>query len=782
MNTTAPHESARLHVTGEAVYIDDMLVSDQLLTGRVVYSLHARARIKSFDLTEAKRVTGVHAILCAKDIPGVNQMGPVVKDEPCLADGEVMFIGQAVFLIAAETNEQCIEAERLIKVEYEPLEPVLDIETAMEKDELLGPPRMIESGNIVEGLKTAQYVIEGELKTGAQEHWYLESQVALCLPGEEDEMMVYSSTQHPSETQALVADVLGVGRNQVIVEVRRMGGAFGGKETQANHTACWAALLCGATGRPVKIRLFRDDDMIMTGKRHRYLTKYKAGFNDEGKVTAVNFELNSDGGAAVDLSFAIMQRAMLHVDNAYYIPHFKVTGNVWKTNLPPNTAMRGFGGPQGMAAIETVVDRVARFLKKDAADIRRINFYGIDNDNVTHYGEVVENNRLFTIYDELMFSSEYRKRRGKINAFNASHEFYKKGIAITPVKFGISFTTTFLNQAGALVHVYQDGTILVNHGGTEMGQGLHTKIQGIAAAEFGVSVDKVKVSATNTSKVANTVATAASSGSDLNGMAVKNAIEKLKRRIAEVVVRVFSGKENGDPSTIDDIRFENNLIFDSKYPDRKMPFAEAIPLMFLNRVSLSATGYYRTPGIAWDTKKGKGKPFFYYAFGMAVTEVIVDILTGHHIVLRTDIVHDVGDSLNTRVDIGQVEGGFIQGLGWVTTEEVKWDDKGKLLSHSPDTYKIPSVQDIPRDFRVSLLRSAPNPVGTIRRSKAVAEPPFMLALSAWLAIKDAISAVGNHEIEPEFSLPATNEVILLSVDKLTKEILKKKVIDTIVAK
>jgi xanthine dehydrogenase large subunit len=332
------------------------------------------------------------------------------------------------------------------------------------------------------------------------------------------------------------------------------------------------------------------------------------------------------------------------------------------------------------------------------------------------------------------------------------------------------------------VHVYQDGTILVNHGGTEMGQGLHTKIQGIAAAEFGVSVDKVKVSATNTSKVANTVATAASSGSDLNGMAVKNAIEKLKRRIAEVVVRVFSGKENGDPSTIDDIRFENNLIFDSKYPDRKMPFAEAIPLMFLNRVSLSATGYYRTPGIAWDTKKGKGKPFFYYAFGMAVTEVIVDILTGHHIVLRTDIVHDVGDSLNTRVDIGQVEGGFIQGLGWVTTEEVKWDDKGKLLSHSPDTYKIPSVQDIPRDFRVSLLRSAPNPVGTIRRSKAVAEPPFMLALSAWLAIKDAISAVGNHGIEPEFPLPATNEVILLSVDKLTKEILKKKVIDTIVAK
>ncbi len=769
MNKSTPHESARLHVTGEAVYIDDIPVNDQLLIGRVVYSPFARARIKSFDLSEAMKVTCVHAVLCAKDVPGVNQMGPVVKDEPCLADGEVMFVGQAVFLIAAETNNQCIEAERLIKVEYEPLEPVLDIETAIKKNTLLGPPRTIESGDVGQGLRSAQHVIKGELHTGAQEHWYLESQVALCIPGEENEMHMYSSTQHPSETQALVAEVLGVGKNQVVVEVRRMGGAFGGKETQANHTACWTALLCRATNRPVKIRLFRDDDMIMTGKRHRFLIKYEAGFDNGGRITAVKFELNSDGGAAVDLSFAIMQRAMLHTDNAYFIPNFKVTGNVWKTNLPPNTAMRGFGGPQGMAAIETVVDRVARYLKKDTADIRYANFYGTDTNNITHYGEVVENNRLYTIYEQLMKSSEYRKRREDINTFNALHEFKKKGIAITPVKFGISFTTTFLNQAGALVHVYQDGTILVNHGGTEMGQGLHTKIQNIAAVEFGVSVDTVKVSATNTSKVPNTVATAASSGSDLNGMAVKNAIDKLKRRIAEAVVSVFNEKDNGTPSNPDDIHFENDTIFDVKHPERNISFAEVMPLMFLNRVSLSATGYYRTPEIDWNKEKGKGKPFFYYAFGMAVTEVLVDALTGRHTILRTDILHDVGDSLNTRVDIGQIEGGYIQGLGWVTTEEVKWDDKGNLLSHSPDTYKIPSVQDIPKDFRTSLLQSAPNPVGTIRRSKAVAEPPFMLALSAWLAIKDAISAVANHEIEPEFSLPATNEVILLSVDKLKKK-------------
>ena len=771
--TSIPHESAKLHVTGEAMYVDDIPVNEQLLIGRVVYSPHARAKIKSFDLSEANKAPGVHAVLCASNIPGINQMGPVVKDEACLADGEVNFIGQAMFLIAAETNEQCIEAERLIKVEYEPLEPVLDIETAMEKGELLGPPRTIESGNVVEGLKTAQHTIKGELKTGAQEHWYLESQAALCIPGEEEEMHVYSSTQHPSETQALVAEVLGVGRNQVVVEVRRMGGAFGGKETQANHTACWTALLSQATKRPVKIRLFRDDDMIMTGKRHRYLTSYEVGFNDDGKITAVKFTLNSDGGAAVDLSFAIMQRAMLHTDNAYFIPNFAVVGNVWKTNLPPNTAMRGFGGPQGMAAIENVIDRVARYLKKDTSEIRLKNFYGLDTDNVTHYGEVVENNRLFTIYEQLMQSSDYKNRRKAIDDYNAKNEFTKKGLAITPVKFGISFTTTFLNQAGALVNVYQDGTILVNHGGTEMGQGLNTKIQHIAAAEFGVSIEKVKVNATDTSKVPNTVATAASSGSDLNGMAVKNAIDKLKERIAGALTNIFNEKYEGGHTSPENIKFENDTIFDSEHPDRSTTFPEAMPLMFLHQVSLSATGYYRTPDIGWDTKKGKGKPFFYYAFGMAVSEVEVDILTGRHTLLRTDILHDVGDSLNTRVDIGQIEGGFIQGVGWCTTEEVKWDEKGNLISHSPDTYKIPSVQDIPKDFRVSLLKGAPNPVGTIRRSKAVAEPPLMLALSVWLAIKDAISAAGNHEYEPEFSLPATNEVILLSLEKMKKELKAK---------
>lgn len=770
------HESGELHVTGEAIYVDDIPVHDQLLIGKVVYSPYAHAKIKSFDLSEAKKVAGVHAVLSYKDIPGHNQMGPVVKDEPCLAENEVNCVGQAVFLIAADTIEQCYEAEKKIKVEYEPLEAILDIETAIAKNSLLGPPRNITRGDVEAGLKNSKNVIKGELRTGAQEHWYLETQVCLCIPGEGNEMKVYSSTQHPSETQTIIAEVLGIKRNEVTVEVRRLGGGFGGKETQANHTACWTALLAWATKRPVKIRLFRDDDMIMTGKRHRFLIRYEAGFDDDGTIQAVRFELNSDGGSATDLSFAILERAMLHTDNAYYIPNFSVTGMVWKTNLPSNTAMRGFGGPQGMAAIETVVDRIARYLKKDPADIRFKNFYGIEERNITHYEEKVENNRLHLIYNQILESSEYKRRRKEIAEFNSQNEFFKKGIALTPVKFGISFTTTFLNQAGALVNVYTDGTVLVNHGGIDMGQGLNTKIQQIAAAEFGISPDKVKVNATDTSKVPNTSATAASTGTDLNGMAVKNAIDIIKTRMSEEISKLFTEKNPDKPTKASSVVFENDEIYDSESPDRRISFVEATRVMNLRQVSLSSTGFYRTPTIGWDKSKGKGKPFFYYSFGMAVSEVILDILTGAHKILRTDIIQDVGDSVNPGVDLGQIEGGFVQGLGWVTTEEIKWDEKGNLLTHSPDTYKIPVVSDIPKDFRVKMLENVPNLVGTIRKSKAIGEPPFMLALSVWLAIKDAIASVANNEIEPDFSLPATNEVILLAVEKLKKKMTTPKIL------
>jgi xanthine dehydrogenase large subunit len=754
------HESAIKQVTGDAVFVNDMDVNSEMLIGHIVYSKYAYAKILSYDLSKATALPGVYVVLSYKDIPGENQMGPVIKDEICLAENEVTFIGQAIFLVAAENKDIAIEAERLIKIEYEPLDTILDLETAIEKNNLIAPQRKIERGEVDKELQNSKYRLSGVLKTGAQEHWYLETQSCLCVPGEDRNIKAYSSTQHPSETQAIIAEVLGIQSNEVEVEVRRIGGGFGGKETQANHIASWCALLCNATRKPVKVHLFRDDDQIITGKRHRFLSKYEVGFDDEGIINAYSVELNSDAGAATDLSMAILERGMLHADNAYYIPNIRVIGKAYRTNLPSNTALRGFGGPQGIAVIETAIDRIARFLGKDSSEIRYKNFYKKDKNNFTHYNEEVENNRLQIIYDKIIKSSNYKKRREEINKFNSENEFKKKGLAITPIKFGISFTTAFLNQAGALVNIYKDGSVLVNHGGTEMGQGLYTKILGIASAELGVSAKNIVVNATNTSKVPNTSATAASSGSDMNGFAVKNAIDKLKERLSTVAVSILDNN-----SKQGNIIFEKDFVFDKTNPYNKVTFRELVSFAYLNQISLSATGYYKTPDIWFDREKGVGHPFHYFAFGIAVSEVLVDILTGYHKIIRTDILHDVGDSLNEEIDKGQVMGGFIQGVGWCTTEEIKWDDKGNLLNHSPDTYKIPSIRDIPADFRVELLEGYPNP-DTIRSSKAVGEPPLMLAFSVWLAIKDAISAVGDHKIEPEFSLPATNEVIVMAVEKM----------------
>ncbi|MCB9230672.1 MAG: xanthine dehydrogenase molybdopterin binding subunit [Bacteroidia bacterium] len=768
-----PHESGAFHVTGEARYIDDLLVNDRLLHGRVVYSPHAHARILSFDLAAARALPGVHAVLSYQDLPGENQMGPIIHDEPVLAAGKVECVGQAMFIIAADDEMTAIRAEKLIQVGYEVLEPILSIEDAIQKGELIQPARKIERGDIEKGFAGADHILEGTLHTGAQEHWYLETQVCLCLPGEGNEVKVLSSTQHPSETQALVAEVLGISKMEVEVEVRRMGGAFGGKETQANHTAIWAALLCKATGRPVKIRLFRDDDQKITGKRHPFFFEYKIGFDQTGRVTAYDVTQHTSAGIATDLTMAVLERAMMHADNSYFFPNIRIIGNAWKTNVPSNTAFRGFGGPQGMSATENALDRIARFLKMDPFEVRRRNFYGAEDQNITPYGQEVQNNRLYLIEEQILKSSDYLKRKAGVADFNAKSEFYKRGIALTPVKFGISFTSSFLNQAGALVNIYKDGTVLVNHGGTEMGQGLHTKIQQIAAHELGISLGKVKVNATNTSKVPNTSATAASAGTDLNGMAVKNAIEKLKSRLVEVAAAHFN-ETLGPGSQPDQIRFAQDQIFDESHPERKIEFAKLMPIANFRQVSLSATGFYKTPGVYFDRAKGHGNPYHYFAFGMACSEVEVDTLTGYVKMLRTDILHDVGETINANIDLGQIEGAFIQGLGWVTTEECKWDAKGNLLNHSPDTYKIPNVQDIPRDFRVKLLEGAPNP-NTIRRSKAVGEPPFMLAFSNWLAIKDAISAVGNHAFEPAFQLPATNEVILLSLEEIRGKMRGEKV-------
>lgn len=765
MSADLLHESAIGHVTGGAVYIDDLPHPEHLLVGKIVCSPHAHARIASYDLAAARAVPGVLAVLSAADIPGANQVGPVVHDEVLLATDEVTFIGQAVFIIAAETEDQCRTAERAIRVAYEPLPAIVDLRSAMATGALLGPPRRIVNGDPVAAIRKAPHRLAGELETGAQEHWYLETQAALCTPGEGPRMNVFSSTQHPSETQALVAEVLGWPRNAVEVEVRRLGGGFGGKETQANHTACWAAVLAHATGRPVKIRLFRDDDMIMTGKRHRFLSHYEAGFDGDGLLLGVTIELNSDGGATTDLSFAILERAMLHADNCYHVPAFSVTGSVWKTNLPSNTAFRGFGGPQGMAVIETIVDRVARELGRDPAEVRRKNFYREAPCATTHYGQVVEDNHLSVIHDRILATSSYRERRAAVAAFNARHEFVKRGIALTPVKFGISFTTTFLNQAGALVHIYTDGSVLVSHGGVEMGQGLYTKIRGIAAVELGIDPALVRVGATNTARVPNTSATAASSGADLNGMAVKNAIDAIKARMADALAGKFSQQAGGEATRPVDLAFAGGMITDGKHPDRSMTFGAAVQWLYLQRISLSAAGFFSPEGIGWDREAGRGRPFLYYAFGIAVSEVTIDLLTGAHTLDRVDILHDVGDSLNPMIDRGQIEGGFVQGMGWVTTEEILWDARGTLLTHSPDTYKIPTAGDVPADLRVALLEGVPNP-RVIRNSKAVGEPPFMLALSVWLAIKDALSAIAGHAVEPLFSLPATRERIVLEAERL----------------
>ncbi|MDD4217296.1 MAG: xanthine dehydrogenase molybdopterin binding subunit [Bacteroidales bacterium] len=760
------HESAKYQVSGEAIYIDDMQVSDRLLHAYIYTSPHAHAKILSFDIEKAKNVKGVHAVLSYKDIPGRNQMGPVFHDEPVLAENLVECIGQAIFIIAAENQRAADEAMALIEVEYEILKPILTIKEAIENNSLLQPERKIEIGDINAGFASSKHILEGEFESGGQEHWYLETQICLSIPGEGNEIKAYCSTQHPSETQTIIAEVLGIGKHEVELECRRMGGAFGGKETQANHLAAWSSLLAVKTNRPVKLRLFRDIDQKITGKRHPYYYKYKVGFDDNGKIIAADIEHYLNGGYATDLTMAILERGMLHAENSYFIPNMKIVAKPMKTNLPSNVAFRGFGAPQGIYCIENIIDKIAFALKKDTAEVQKENFYGIDDKNMTPYGTKVNHNRLFVIYDQIIESSNYIKRKADIDKFNQENEFVKKGIALTPVKFGISFTTAFLNQAGALINVYNDGTILVNHGGTEMGQGLFTKIRTIAALEFGVSLSRIKINATNTSKVPNTSATAASSGTDLNGMAVKNGIEKLKKRLADFTANLLK-REHQIISKPQDIIFDSDLIYDKNYKDIQYKFEELIKKAYMGQISLSATGFYRTPDIHFDRAGGKGNPFHYYAFGMGVSEVSVDILTGRLTVLRADILHDVGESVLPNIDIGQIEGAYVQGLGWVTGEEMKYDDKGNLLNYSPDTYKIPGVRDIPHDFRVKLLENCPN-YNTIRRSKAVGEPPFMLGLSVWFAVKYAIASVCKHDVEPELKLPATNENILLAIDGLKK--------------
>ncbi|MBL4827801.1 MAG: xanthine dehydrogenase molybdopterin binding subunit [Spongiibacteraceae bacterium] len=751
------HESAEKHVTGEALYTDDLVTPANILHGYVGLSTIARGLIKKMDLSQVKAFPGVVDVLTLDDVPGHYDIGPVYPGDPVLADGEVQFWGQPLFAVAATSYKAARKAASLAVLEYEPIKPVVSIEEGLQAKYFVRPSHTQKRGDARKAIDEAAHRLQGELHIGGQEHFSLEGQVSMAVPTEDDGVLLYTSSQHPSEGQKLVAQVLGIAINRVTVDMRRMGGGFGGKETNANQWACLAALLMHKTGRAVKIRLARSDDMCATGKRHPFLIRYDVGFNQQGLIEGVDITLSAACGMSPDLSDAIVDRAMFHADNAYFFPAACITGHRVKTDTVSNTAFRGFGGPQGMLGIEGIMDDIARVVNKDPLDIRKRNFYSDSGKrNMTHYGQTIEHMVIADLVDRLEHQSDYRVRREQIKQFNAANKVFKKGIALTPVKFGISFTAQHLNQAGALVHVYTDGSIQLNHGGTEMGQGLFTKVAQIVATQFQVDIDTVLCTSTRTDKVPNTSPTAASSGTDLNGMAAKEAATTIKLRMINFAATHFSVEQ-------DDVNFIDNQVIAG---DHCLSFSQFCQLAYLHRVSLSATGFYRTPKIYYDREKAQGQPFFYFANGAAVSEVLVDTLTGEYKVLRVDICHDVGQSINPMIDRGQIEGGFIQGMGWLTTEELLWDKHGKLLTNNPASYKIPTMADTPAIFNVELLPNSPNTEATVFHSKAVGEPPLMLAISVWSALRDAVSSVSNYQINPLLDTPATPERVLHALQAL----------------
>ena len=750
------HDSAELHVTGRARYVDDLPEPIGCLHAAVGQSARAHAKIVRLDLAKVQAAPGVHAVLTGSRFPGANQIGPVLMDEPALADDEVQYHGQALFAVAADSYEAARKAVTLAEVTYEDLPAILDIDSALVNDTDLLPPHEMLRGEPEAALARTRHLLSGRLCIGGQDHFYLEGQVALAIPTDDGGVDVHASTQHPTEVQHLVARCLGVIDAKVRVECRRMGGGFGGKETQANQIAVIAAVLARQTGRPVKFRLDRDVDMTLTGKRHDFRIDYEVGFDDRGRIEAIVFDQAARAGCSADLSGAIADRAMFHADNAYYFPHVRIRSRRLKTHTVSNTAFRGFGGPQGMLGIEEVVDEIARHLALDPLDVRRANFYGAAPRNRTPYHMEVEDFVLPKLLDELETGCDYRERRRVIAAWNAASPILKRGIAITPVKFGISFTTTHLNQAGALIHLYTDGSVLLNHGGTEMGQGLYVKVQQIVAEELQIPVGQIRITATDTSKVPNTSATAASSGTDMNGMAAQAAARTLKERLI-----AFASEKYRLPAHR--IVFQDGMIH---LGDRIVGLGELAKEAWLARVQLSATGYYATPKVAYDRDKAAGRPFYYFAYGAACCEAVIDTLTGETRILRADLLHDCGRSLNPAVDMGQIEGAFIQGLGWLTTEELWWDTAGALQSHAPSTYKIPCASDLPKDFRVRIWESGRNREPTVHRSKAVGEPPLMLAIAAFQAIKDAIAAAAPRLGSPRLDAPATPERILFAVKEL----------------
>ena len=773
------HESAHLHVTGAARYADDIAEPAGTLHAAFGSAPHAHARITRLDLAAVRAYPGVIGVLTCADIPGANNYGGIVPDDPLLAENLVQYHGQPLFLVLATSHHVARRGARLAKMDCEVLPAILSIEDAMAQQSFIAPPRTLHkggAGDSAAALTRAPHRLQGRTRCGGQDHFYLEGQIAFAHPEEDRQMHVISSTQHPTEVQHIVAHALGCASHKVRIECRRMGGGFGGKESQPALLAAIAAVAAAKTGRPVKLRLDRDDDMLITGKRHPFLLEYDVGFDAAGRILAADFMLASDCGYSADLSGPVNDRAICHVDNAYFLEHVTVRNFQCRTHTASNTAFRGFGGPQGMFIIEHAIDCIAHKLGLDPLDVRRINYYGIRSAggatagsastssasrmqpprNQTHYGQTVDDNILDAITDQLEASSDYRARRAALRTQNAHSPIIKRGIALTPVKFGISFNATHFNQAGALVHIYKDGSVLLNHGGTEMGQGLFTKVAQVVAHELGIDSAQVRASATDTAKVPNTSATAASSGSDLNGMAAQDACRQLKARLAAHAATLWQ-------VAADSVRFSGGNVSAATH---SMRFAEFVNQAWFARVSLSAQGFYATPKIHWDRAAFKGHPFYYFAYGVACTQVAVDTLTGETAIERADLLHDAGTSLNPAIDIGQVEGGFMQGAGWLTSEELCWDAQGRLTTHAPSTYKIPTAADIPAIFNVKLVEQRPNLEPTIYRSKAVGEPPLMLALSVYHAIRDAVASVADYRSAPLLDAPATPEAVLNAVDGL----------------
>ena len=750
------HESAIKQVVGRAIYIDDRAEEVNSLHAYPVLSSISCGKIVSIDSSEAFKMRGVEAVYGAQDIPGKNDVSPAFTGDILLAEESISYHSQPILLVVADSYQTARIAAQRVKIEYQETQPALDIKEAIATESWVRPPHALHTGDAQQAIEQSKHQLTGEMYLGGQEHFYLEGQICIASPTEDGGMFIHSSTQNPTEVQHLVAKVLNQPFNYITVEMRRMGGAFGGKESQAAPWACLAALAAYYTGKSVKLRLSRADDFKTTGKRHPFYNTYRVGFDENGLIQGTDINVNGECGHSADLSDAIVDRALFHADNAYYYPAAHINGNRCKTNTVSHTAFRGFGGPQGTIIAEQIVDDIAYYLGKDPLEIRKLNLYRPGRDT-TPYKQKVEQFVLQDMIQQVEEEADYWARKAAIKTFNKHSPIIKKGLSLTPLKFGISFTLQHLNQAGALLAIYSDGTVHVNHGGTEMGQGLNTKIAQIVAQALAIDIKHIAVNATRTDKVPNSSATAASSGADLNGMAALNAANIIKERLIEFAAAHFS-------VAAESIEMKNDKLVHTK---GEIAFPELVNLAYLNRISLSSTGFYATPKIYYNRDKAEGHPFFYYAHGVALSEVEIDLLTGENTVTRVDILHDVGNSINPALDIGQIEGAFIQGMGWVTTEDLRWHDSGELASSSPATYKIPAIGDTPAEFNVKLYDSQ-NPVTTVFKSKAVGEPPFMLGISVWSAIRDALASITDYQFAASLNTPATPETVLSAVQAAQK--------------